>query len=373
MSKLKSLISNFHTNLYGKKTSKRIIVIESDDWGSIRMPNKYVFNKLLKAGIPVDKSTYCKFDSLENEEDVTLLFDVLSSVKNREGYNPILTANFVVANPDFQKIKANNFQHYYNEPINETYKRLPGHEKVLDIIHQGLNLGVIRPQFHGREHVNVPLWLELLQTNKDFKLAFDLEMWGLSNDVFPFMKKSIQATYDSTNLNYTKHSIIQGLELFEQQFGFKSRTFIANNYIWANALNEVLNNQGIEHFQTMKYQLLPIEGNEKRKMIRRTFGSKNNFGQTYAPRNCAFEPSVSKHDYFSTLNQISSAFIYKKPAIISTHRINFVGGLNKSKRDQNLSELNCLLKNIVKRWPDVIFLSSDELHDNIINHNILNF
>jgi hypothetical protein len=88
-------------------------------------------------------------------------------------------------------------------------------------------------------------------------------------------------------------------------------------------------------------------------------------GQTYAPRNCTFEPTESKHDHLYTLKQINSSFFYKKPAIITTHRINFVGGLDKRKRDQNLLELDSLLKNIIKRWPEVIFLSSDQLHNYI--------
>lgn len=361
MSRLKSLISNLHINLSGKNISKKIVVIESDDWGSIRMPNKDVFNELLKAGIPVDKSAYCQFDSLENDEDVTSLLEVLSSVKNREGKNPILTLNFVVANPDFQKIKANNFQHYYNEPISTTYKKLAGHEKVLDIIHQGLNDCLIKPQFHGREHVNVPLWLELLQRNKDFRLAFDLGMWGLSKDVFPLMKKSIQATYDSEDLNYCNYSIKEGLNLFEKIFGFQSKSFISNNYIWPLEIEQILFDGGVRHFQGMKYQLLPLNIDGKREKRRIYFGQKNKLGMTYGVRNCSFEPIELGDNALNTLGQINMAFLFKKPAIISTHRINFSGGMFKNTRDKNLKKFKILLDSIVKSWPDVIFKSSDQI------------
>jgi predicted glycosyl hydrolase (DUF1957 family) len=159
---------------------------------------------------------------------------------------------------------------------------------------------------------------------------------------------------------------MQGLDLFEEQFGFKSKSFIANNYVWANELNETLKDYGIEHFQTMKYQLLPNEKNYKKEMIRRPFGSKNDIGQTYSPRNCAFEPTEFDHDHLYTLKQIDRAFLYKKPAIISTHRINFVGGLDKRKRNENLLELDKLLKKIIERWPEVKFLSTDQLHEYIL-------
>lgn len=45
------------------------------------MPNKNVFKELLKAGIPVDKSGYCKYATLENDEVVIFLLEVLSSFK----------------------------------------------------------------------------------------------------------------------------------------------------------------------------------------------------------------------------------------------------------------------------------------------------
>jgi hypothetical protein len=364
-------ISSLHSNLRGLKSSDMIVIFESDDWGSIRVPSKQVYDILLQKGIPVDRSAYCKYDTLETREDITLLAEVFGKYNNSEGVSPKLTMNYVSANPDFKKIDENRRECYFFEPFTETYKKSANSSNVIEVVKKSIEEKLFMPQFHGRDHVNVPLWLDLLKRDSAFKIAFEYGMWGLSRDVFPHIKKSIQATYDSTDLNYTKQSIMQGLELFEQQFGFKSKTFIANNFIWANELNEVLNNQGIEHFQTMKYQLLPNEENEKRKMIRRTFGSKNNFGQTYAPRNCAFEPSESGHDHMYTLKQISSAFFYKKPAIISTHRINFVGGLDKRRRDKNLLELDSLFKNIIYKWPDVKFLFSSELHDFIENNEFL--
>lgn len=72
------------------------------------MPNKNVFKELLKAGIPVDKSGYCKYATLENDEVVILLLEVLSSFKI-ESKHPIPIANFVVCKPNFQKIKQTIF------------------------------------------------------------------------------------------------------------------------------------------------------------------------------------------------------------------------------------------------------------------------
>ena len=39
----------------GWKTDRKIVVIESDDWGSIRMPRREVYEMSLKKGYRVDR------------------------------------------------------------------------------------------------------------------------------------------------------------------------------------------------------------------------------------------------------------------------------------------------------------------------------
>ncbi len=58
------------TNVLAYKTNRKIIVFESDDWGSIRMPSKFAYSNLLKKEIDVDKSLYDTLDSLEKKEDL---------------------------------------------------------------------------------------------------------------------------------------------------------------------------------------------------------------------------------------------------------------------------------------------------------------
>lgn len=364
MNKIKQTISSNLINFNGFKTKRKIIVFESDDWGSIRMPSVKVFDKLKNAGIPVEKSAYCKFDSLESNTDLEMLFEVLTSFKDEHGNHPIITANTVVANPDFEKIKASGFNEYHYEPFIETLKKYPNHDKVFDYYKLGIKEGVFFPQFHGREHVNVELWLKLLnENNPDFLLAFENNLWGLSNDVFPNLPKSIQATFDTLNDKFLLNNIVEGLNLFEQLFGFRSKSFIANNFIWNSTLNSTLYANGVEFLQGMKYQILPKIGNNKRQLIRHHLGKKNNIGQYYIIRNCGFEPSIDNSNISKTLAEINNSFFWNKPAIISTHRINFIGNLVKDNRTKNLNNFKSLIDQILKNWPEVEFLNSSELGD----------
>lgn len=56
----RNLLAKHYINLRGWKTNRKIVVIESDDWGSIRMEDKKSYNSLLQKNIPLDKSYFTK-------------------------------------------------------------------------------------------------------------------------------------------------------------------------------------------------------------------------------------------------------------------------------------------------------------------------
>jgi hypothetical protein len=232
---------------------------------------------------------------------------------------------------------------------------------------QGISEHIFKPQFHGREHVNIPFWLrELKSGNKEYKLAFENSFWGLGPNILGKVGHNIQASFDATNtleIEKQKGIIRDGLRLFEDIFGYKSNSFIANNFIWSPELNQTLYNGGVRTLQGMKYQLLPKLDRKKRGKIYNYTGKKNELNQTYIIRNCVFEPSQlpESDNVGSCLREIEIAFLWRKPAIISSHRLNFIGFIDEKNRKENLVLLNDLLKKIIRKWPDVEFMSSDEL------------
>ncbi len=365
----KQTLTNTLLNIPGWHTRRKIVVIESDDWGSIRMPSKEVYDNLLHSGVRADNCPYNRYDSLESDEDLIVLFEILASFRDKNGNHPVFTANTVVANPNFERIKASGYQHYYYEPFTDTFKRNPKHKNAFEIIKQGINENIFYPQFHGREHLNVNLWLSLLQEkNELFLMAFEMGFWGIGPEIERVSKIHIQASFDCLERNeISYHSFIirDGLKLFSEIFGYKSKSFIANNFIWDKSLNIVLDDQGVKYIQGMKYQKMPIFDGEKRKLIFHYTGEKNNLDQLYLIRNCNFEPTENPGiDYVSKcLNQIQNSFIMGKPAIISTHRLNFMGSIEKCNRDKNLVLFKQLIGKILKKWPDVEFVTSVELGD----------
>jgi hypothetical protein len=68
-------------------------------------------------------------------------------------------------------------------------------------------------------------------------------------------------------------------------------------------------------------------------------------------RNVVFEPgeqgNIGWPDY--TLRQIEAAFRMRKPAIISSHRVNFCGHIDKENRNKGIRDLKELLDKLVTR------------------------
>ena len=62
-----------------------------------------------------------------------------------------------------------------------------------------------------------------------------------------------------------------------------------------------------------------------------------------------------------TLKQIEAAFFWGKPAIVSSHRVNFCGHIDPENRKKGLIALDTLLNKVVNKWPDIEFVSIDEL------------
>jgi hypothetical protein len=67
------------------------------------------------------------------------------------------------------------------------------------------------------------------------------------------------------------------------------------------------------------------------------------------------------------MKQIETAFRWNKPAIISSHRVNYCGHIDPNNREIGLSALKNLLDQIVNKWPDVEFMAADELLENLEN------
>ncbi len=362
---IKQKIQKNLSNLPGWKTSRKIVVIESDDWGSLRMASLNAFNELQQQGVDCssgDAGRYNKNETLASAEDLEALYSTLRLFKDKNGHHPVFTAISLVANPDFKKIREHGFKEYFYEPFTDTLNRY-NKQGAFQLWQQGIKEQLFIPQFHGREHLNVAVWMRALQANdRQAILAFDKECWGFINK--HRLGLMYQAAFDLehvADLAIQEAAIKEGLQLFEKLFGYKASFFVPPNGPFNNSLEKVAADAGIKYMSASKIQHEAL-GEGKTKKVLHWLGQKNEHGQRYITRNCFFEPSYTGVDWVnSCLEDITVAFRWSKPAVISSHRVNYIGGLNEQNRSHGLQQLQQLLAGIIKQWPDVEFMTSDQL------------
>lgn len=358
----------------GIKTNRRILVLESDDWGSIRMPSLEVASKLTSLGVQLSSpNSYDVHDTIETDSDLTCLMEVLDSVHDKNGNPAKITMNYVMGNPDFIRIEADNFKNYYYELFYKTYLRYPHCVRSFDYLKEGIRKGVFKPQFHGREHLNVPQWMRCLQSGDSSVIA------GFKERVFSikpsekFANTNEMAAFDAeieSDCDFINQSVKEGLHLFKEVFGFVSKTMIAPCHTWDPYLEKTVGQLGVKVMQSsavQRYSLFYSQQSGKKTLLR-WMGDRNEDGMHYTIRNCSFEPAEREnYGLDRCLRDIERQFKWHHPAIIASHRQNFIGELHKENRDNNLRALRVLLTTVKKQYPDVEFMSSDELADILFN------
>lgn len=363
--KLNTLLFKNLVNIPGWRTTRKIVVIESDDWGSIRIPSKEVYEQLKVEGVGVDGSYFTKYDCLESEDDLSQLLDVLSSFTDINGNHACITANTVTSNPDFDKIKDSDFKVYYYEPFWSTYDRYPKHSRSLEIWKNSFKLHLLWPQFHGRDHLNPFEYLKVLHQNHHEQIAFSrYALFGSKKGSDRQAGYLAAFDYDTTEERDSFTSIIsEGQSLFELAFGFRSKSFIAPTGIRGDSLDEILFRNDILYHQDARQWLPKYEAS---KIVKHRFwGAMNQYGQLYWRRNGTFEPArYPEYDWVgSVLNEAKIAFFWGKPLVINSHRVNYVGGIDPENRARGLDMLESLLRRLQKVYPDTEFMSSDQLGD----------
>ncbi len=359
-------VKDLLVNIRGYKSTRKLVVIESDDWGSVRMPSKQSYLNLLNAGIRVDKCGYNTYDNLETVDDLTALLDTFKSIKTpKKGYHPILTANTIVANPDYDRIRKNKFEEYNFETFETSYLRHQGNNSTLKVIKEGIKENLYYPQLHGREHVYIDNWMRFLKANDtETRIAFENDVYGLSTTMSKQKRKSFLTALDFNNEDEIighEEILKNASDIFKKSFGFISQSFIPPNYTWHIKHEAIFKKIGIKYIQGGRAQKSPF--GKEYQTIKHFTGKKNNEGLLYSIRNSSFEPSTKKKIDWrkKILKEAKFAFLLNAPLIISTHRVNFMGGIVENNRTENLNLFKSILNDIVKLYPDVEFISSEEL------------
>lgn len=353
------------SNIPGWCTSRHIVVIESDDWGSIRTRSREDYDAMLKAGLQLD-TIFTKYDCLESNHDMERLFEVLSKHKDSTGRPCVLTPMCVMANPDFEKIEGTGFKEFVYEPMPETHLRYNGHDRVVALWKEGVEKRLFVPALHAREHLNYTRWMENVRNNEGMRIAFRHQSIGAARYKGVAMTEYLGAFKPTTpnDLPLLQKVVLDAGRLFEDICGYKPTHFIAPNAEPMKGLDPSFAQIGVKYITNAKIRHHDLgDGRSKKEFVW--------VGKYYKDldiinitRNGAFEQVDAGHDWVNEcMADIESAFRWHKPCVISSHRVNYIGGIDERNAAKGLKLLDQLLTEVEQKWPDVEYMTSTELGD----------
>ena len=366
-------IKNYLKNISGWRTKRKLVIFSVDDYGNVRLASKCAFENLKDRNIPFN-SHFDRLDTLETRTDLEKLFRVLSSVKDQHGKSAVFTAYALSCNIDFETMAENGFEEYSYELVPTTYEKLAlkdsnAYEGTWDLWKEGIDQGLLKPQFHGKEHFNLNIFKNLLYRRNENLLMVLKQFSHVSIPEHDNFSYSWTASYSFQDISETENFLVNvsdGINYFKKVYGYLPEVFTPPAQQFPLHLEKELVNLGLKCIDRPRI-LKRYLGGGKYQFEKHKLGDGDKIKEIV--RNVVFEPTYDRGfnwvDY--SFKQVEVAFRMCKPANISSHRVNFCGYIDPKNRALGLSALRELLHRIVKRWPEVEFVSADELGKIITN------
>ena len=349
-SRIKSRLRAFST----LKCKQPIVIFQSDDWGMVRSPEKKDF--ISNFGEP----KIWAYDQLESVAELELVFQILSKYKDPNDNPPLIEANFIVSNPDFEATKNNGYQSIVLKPISQ-------YTELIKKWNEGIKGRLFIPQYHGRLHFNSDKMLDMIQNDTESKAIFDLHLHGGVNNYNKgnwILHSEYQKWEDGSELPYNQllQWIEGGRSDFFNAFGYYPKSTIAPQYVFTPSTAKAFAELG---FQTIQGTNMQVYKKNEFKIIKNIpTGSTYYKGLIASGRNVKFEPSRDNTEWkYESVIKKCVNFINKNiPVIIDSHRINYVGKFGEEGREG----LDKLIGDLIKRG--CRFLTSEEFSEAVINN-----
>ncbi len=327
-----------------KRTNRKLIIIESDDWGLERALDEKALD-WMKERFGENNFTRWSTDALETGEDLELLYNVLDDFKPKFDLPPVITANFITHNVDYSSPHELKFR-----PLTEGFNEQS--EDVRHFYKMGIEKGYIYPQLHGYSHYNITALEEYFITPEG-REAFQ--------KAFVFARSTIRRNTSFLHGELARSNegvgrLLEGLDVFEKLFGYHPISFITPTYILDTCFLDFLRNNRIQILQAGNR----LVNSQRERLFYPLLRERK--GLLWSIRNVRLDPHRDYGFYADrAVADINCAFENKLPAVIDFHRVNFSGKYNPSYRNETISQLRSLLNSIHKKWPEASFITSNQL------------
>ncbi len=363
-------LQNLKNALASFRTAAKVVIFESDDWG-LNLMSRQARDTLVETGLMSPDYVFGNCGR-ETVEDLDRLYDVLSGFRDADGRHPTFTANFVMANPDYRAIEESGFRDYSWIAIDDT-ELAPECGDLIPKYGEGIERGLICPQYHGRDHFSAETWLDALREGDAVaRSSFDLRVprigvtghqeseytWGEGNSLRPLPPAVIDAKIEA------------GMAVFRRMFGRSSLTSIAPCYLWCDHVETSLGKHGVRCMQAASHRVVPAGSGRLLRPRPALLGTSRGTAMRQLVRNARFEPAQSGQGAIAQcLQDVAAAFARGYPATIDTHRVNYVGVVDPGMRDRSLRALRELLDRLLACYSEVRFVTSEDLANAILRES----
>lgn len=309
-----------------------VLVIESDDWGP--GPDWHA-------------------------ERLAQIRQCLARHRDTEDRPAVMTLGVVLAAPDTEAMGQNDLSVYHRTTLADVRCHL-----LLEQMQAGSVDGVFALQLHGMEHYWPPALLHAAREDER------LQAW-LTGDIFPpyeALPPALQSRWlDGSRLpsqplsvEEIQLAVAEETAAWQLIFGQSTRVVVPPTFVWTREVEAAWVAAGIKVIITpgRRYTYRDMAGLPAAEAGELHNGQIAAGEACYLVRDIYFEPERG-HTAEQALEQASRRFLYGRPALLETHRSNFIG--SESEFLESLARMDELLCAARRRWPGLTFLSPEAL------------
>jgi hypothetical protein len=332
-----------------------LVVLQSDDWGRAGVRDREGWEEL-RALVPNLGERGYDFYSLETADDVAAVVSLLQRHCDSTGRSACLGMNFIVANVDFAKVSANNFQQIYLRALAEGLPDGWNRPRLLEAYREGISTGVLAPALHGTTHFCRPAVERHLNDSGErgvllrnlWKVGVPYIHWRMPWIGFEYWDPEPQQQ-DFLSSEIQESLIDSALEGFTGLFSKAPRSACAPGYRANETTHALWANRGIRVAQNGPGSTMPphFDGN----------------GILHLYRSMDFEPAAGQEFSVDACLRVAADCIARGlPAIVSVHSINFHSTI-KDFRSRTLNVLDEFLTALEAKYPDLLYVRDEDLCD----------
>jgi hypothetical protein len=344
-----------------------LVVLQSDDWGRVGVRDREGWEALQASGLNLGERNY-DFYSLETAEDVEAIVSLLRRHTDSSGRAACLGMNFIMANVDFSKVRADNFRRIHLRPLSDGLPDCWNRPALFEAYQHGISAGVLSPALHGATHFCRPAVERNLNDPGErgslLRMFWQADVpyihWRMPWIGFEYSEPGKNGREVFLGSEIQERMIADAVKTFTQLFSNRPRSACAPGYRANKSTHLAWAKHGIQVAQNGPGSNLPPHFE-----VHSEVGDKQKCEASllHLYRTLDFEPSAGQEiSVKACVRMAENNFARGIPAIISVHSINFHSTL-KDFRSGTLKLLDEFLTALESKYPDLLYVRDEDLYD----------